>query len=126
MTIEELVDSHGVTLAYFDNELWHRPGIYIKDINIIFINRELSENAKKRVIYHEFGHLDHSAEAYRNNHVKCENEANRHMIHKLLEEELAASDDHKSFNYLHFMKKHKLKTVTDELMVIDEYYELIG
>lgn len=46
MTIEELVDSHGVTLAYFDNELWHRPGIYIKDINIIFINRELSENAK--------------------------------------------------------------------------------
>lgn len=37
MNIEELVDSHGVTLAYFDNELWHRPGIYIKDINIIFI-----------------------------------------------------------------------------------------
>lgn len=25
MTIEELVDSHGVTLAYFDNELWQRP-----------------------------------------------------------------------------------------------------
>lgn len=52
MTIEELVDSHGVTLAYFDNELWQRPGVYIKEINIIFINRELSENAKKRVIYH--------------------------------------------------------------------------
>lgn len=47
MTIEELVDSHGVTLAYFDNDLWHRPGVYIKEINIIFINRELSENAKK-------------------------------------------------------------------------------
>lgn len=47
MTIEELADSHGVTLAYFDNELWHRPGIYIEDINIIFINRELSEDAKK-------------------------------------------------------------------------------
>ena len=60
MTIEELVDSHGVTLAYFDNELWHRPGVYIKEINIIFINRELSENAKKQVIYHELGHLEHS------------------------------------------------------------------
>lgn len=48
MTIEELVDSHGVTLAYFDNELWQRPGVYIKEISIIFINRELSENAKKR------------------------------------------------------------------------------
>ena len=34
MTIEELVDSHGVTLAYFDNALWHRPGVYIKEINI--------------------------------------------------------------------------------------------
>ncbi len=29
MTIEELVESYGVTLAYFDNELWPRPGIYI-------------------------------------------------------------------------------------------------
>ena len=47
MTIEELVDSHGVTLAYVDNDLWHKPGVYIKEINIIFINRELSENAKK-------------------------------------------------------------------------------
>ncbi|VRD15957.1 peptidase [Streptococcus pneumoniae] len=47
MTIEELVDSHGVTLAYFDNELWQRPGVYIKEISIIFINRELSEDAKK-------------------------------------------------------------------------------
>lgn len=126
MTIEELVDLHGVTLAYFDNDLWHRPGVYIKEINIIFINRELSENAKKRVIYHELGHLEHSTELYQNNHTRCENEANRHMIHKLLEEELALSDDHQSFNYLHFMQKHELRTVADELMVIDEYYELIG
>ncbi|ORJ32066.1 hypothetical protein ATE37_01725 [Streptococcus oralis subsp. tigurinus] len=126
MTIEELVDLHGVTLAYFDNDLWHRPGVYIKEINIIFINRELSENAKKRVIYHELGHLEHSTALYQNNHTRCENEANRHMIHKLLEEELALSDDHQSFNYLHFMQKHELRTVADELMVIDEYYELIG
>ena len=58
MTIEELADSHGVTLAYFDNELWQRPGVYIKEISIIFINRELSEDAKKRVVYHELGHLE--------------------------------------------------------------------
>ena len=126
MTIEELVDSHGAILAYFDNDLWHRPGVYIKEINIIFINRELSENAKKRVIYHELGHMEHSTALYQNNHTRCENEANRHMIHKLLEEELSLSDDHQSFNYLHFMQKHELRTVADELMVIDEYYELIG
>lgn len=48
------------------------------------------------------------------------------MIHKLLEEELALSDDQLSFNYLHLMKKHKLKTITDEVMVIDEYFSLIS
>lgn len=126
MTINELLDQYQVSLAYFDNELWQRPGVYIKEINIIFINRELSENAKRRVIYHELGHLEHSTALYKNNHTRCENEANRHMIHRLLEEELALSDDHKSFNYLHFMQKHELRTVTDELMVIDEYYELMG
>ncbi len=47
MNIEGLVDSHGVTLAYFDVSFWHRPGIYIKDINIIFINRELSGERQK-------------------------------------------------------------------------------
>lgn len=67
-----------------------------------------------------------STALYNNNHTRCENEANRHMIHKLLEEELALSDDQKSFNYLQFMQKHELRTVADELMVIDEYYELIG
>lgn len=60
MTINELLDQYQVSLAYFDNELWQRPGVYIKEISIIFINRELSENAKRRVIYHELGHLEHS------------------------------------------------------------------
>ena len=50
MTIEELVDSYGVTLAYFDNDLWQRPGIYIDDIKVIFVNKSLSEEAQKRVI----------------------------------------------------------------------------
>ena len=52
MTIEELVESYGVTLAYFDNELWPRPGIYIDDIKIIFVNKSLSEDAMKKVVYH--------------------------------------------------------------------------
>jgi len=48
------------------------------------------------------------------------------MIHQLIEEELKNSDDQQSFNYLNFMKKHKLKTTADEVMVIDEYYSLIS
>lgn len=77
-------------------------------------------------LQYDRGKLEHNGSIYRHSAMRCENEANRHMIHKLLEEELASSDDHQSFNFLHFMQKHKLKTVTDELMVIDEYFELIG
>lgn len=48
MTIEELVKSYGVTLSCFDNELWPRPGIYIDEINVIFINKLLSDEAMKK------------------------------------------------------------------------------
>ena len=65
MTIEELVESYGVTLAYFDNELWPRPGIYIDDIKIIFVNKSLSEDAMKKVVYHELGHLEHDSNQYK-------------------------------------------------------------
>lgn len=126
MQIDDFVKSFGVTLYYFDKDLWQRPGIYIEDIKTIFVNNKLSDEAIKRVVYHELGHLSHNPNLYKNNHTKCENEANRIMIHQLIEEELKSSDDQQSFNYLNFMKKHKLKTITDEIMVIDEYYSLIS
>ena len=47
------------------------------------------------------------------------------MIHALLREELEIVDK-EDFNYLNFMERHKLKSVTDELMVIDEFYRLVG
>ena len=47
------------------------------------------------------------------------------MIHALLEEELKGIEK-EDFNYLSFMERHKLKTTTDELMVIDEFYRLVG
>ena len=125
MTIEELVDSHGATLAYFDNDLWPRPGMIIDELKIVFVNKSLSEEAQKRVILHEIAHLNHSATQYTINPIKCENEANRAMIHALLKEELEAGDA-SEFNYVHFMERHKLKTTADELMVIDEYYRLVG
>ena len=77
MTIEELVDSNGVTLAYFDNELWQRPGMIIDELKIVFVNKALSEEAQKRVILHEIAHLNHSKAQYTINPIRCENEANR-------------------------------------------------
>lgn len=123
MTIEELVDSHGVTLAYFDNELWQRPGMIIDELKIVFVNKSLSEEAQKRVILHEIAHLNHSKAQYTINPIKCENEANRAMIRALIREEL--DEDHE-FNYIRFMDRHNLKTTTDEIMVVDEYFSLIG
>ena len=122
MTIEELVDSHGATLAYFDNDLWPRPGMILSDMKIIFVNKSLTREAQKRVILHELGHLEHTTAEYTINPIKCENEANRAMIHELLREELEIVDKED----LNFMEKHKLKSVTDELMVIDEFYRLVG
>lgn len=123
MTIEELVDSHGVTLAYFDNELWQRPGMIIDELKIVFVNKALSEEAQKRVILHEIAHLNHSKAQYTINPIKCENEANRAMIRALIREEL---DEGHEFNYIRFMDRHNLKTTTDEIMVVDEYFSLIG
>lgn len=125
MTIEELVDSQGVTLAYFDNDLWPRPGMIISDLKIIFVNKSLTREAQERVILHELGHLNHTEANYIINPIKCENEANRAMIHELLREELDQIDK-EDFNYLNFMERHKLKTTAEELMVIDEYYRLVG
>lgn len=124
MTIEELVDSYGVTLAYFDNDLWSRPGIYIDEINVIFINKSLSDEAMKKVVYHELGHLDHDSNQYQRRHEQFELQANRNMIRLLLKEELEELDC--EFNYVNFMQRHQLKTVADECMVIDEYYNLIN
>ena len=123
MTIEELVDSHGVTLAYFDNELWQRPGMIIDELKIVFVNKSLSKEAQKRVILHEIAHLNHSKAKYTINPILCENEANRAMIRALIREEL---DESHEFNYIRFMERHKLKTTTDEIMVVDEYFSLIG
>jgi hypothetical protein len=123
MTIEELVDSHGVTLAYFDNELWQRPGMIIDELKIVFVNKSLSKEAQKRVILHEIAHLNHSKAQYTINPILCENEANRAMIRALIREEL---DESHEFNYIRFMERHKLKTTTDEIMVVDEYFSLIG
>lgn len=126
MTINELLDQYQVSLAYFDNELWPRPGIYIDDIKVIFVNKSLSKEAQERVILHELGHHDRNIGSYETLHEKHELEADRYMIGHLVAEALDQLEDKREFNYLQFMQYHQLTTTAHELMVIDEYYELIG
>lgn len=123
MKLEDICHEAGVTLAYFDNELWQRPGMIIDELKIVFVNKSLSDDAQKRVILHEIAHLNHSNAQYTINPIRCENEANRAMIRALIREEL---DEGHEFNFIRFMERHKLKTTTDEIMVVDEYFSLIG
>ncbi|MDS8294326.1 ImmA/IrrE family metallo-endopeptidase, partial [Streptococcus pneumoniae] len=53
-------------------------------------------------------------------------EADRNMIHHLVKDALESLDDPKEFDYLKFMSYYNLKTVTNEVMVKEEYLALVN
>lgn len=125
MSIEDICKKYGVKIEYFDNDLWNRNGIYIDEIKVVFVSKNLAPEKQKQVILHELGHIDHTEAEYRNAKIKCENEADRNMIHHLLVDALDQLENPSDFNYLDFMKFYNLKTTTDEVMVMEEYQSLI-
>lgn len=125
MSIEDICKKYGVKIEYFDNDLWNRNGIYIDEIKVVFVSKNLAPEKQKQVILHELGHIDHTEAEYRNAKIKCENEADRNMIHHLLVDTLDQLENPSEFNYLDFMKFYNLKTTTDEVMVKEEYRALL-
>ncbi len=125
MSIEDICKKYGVKIEYFDNDLWNRNGIYIDEIKVVFVSKNLAPEKQKQVILHELGHIDHTEAEYRNAKIKCENEADRNMIHHLLVDALDQLENPSDFNYLDFMKFYNLKTTTDEVMVKEEYQTLL-
>ena len=126
MSINEICAKYGVRVEYFDKDLWDRNGIYIDEIKVVFVSKDLSPDKQKQVILHELGHIDHTKAEYKNALVRCENEANRNMIHHLLEDALDSLESPEDFNYLKFMEYYNLKTTTEETMVKEEYKALIS
>ena len=125
MTEKELLDLHKVTLREFTSQQWSRNGFY-DDINrIVYINADLSSDERRKVLFHELGHLDHFRSLYQNAPLLCENEANRYMIQNLVAEEIAEYGV-ESFNSVRFMERYQLKTVTDEVMIQDEFYKQVS
>ena len=112
-------------VEYFDKDVWNRNGIYIDEIKVVFVSKDISPDRQKQVILHELGHIDHTENEYQNALIRCENDANRNMIHHLLVDALEELDDPSDFNYLDFMKYYNLKTTTDEVMVMEEYQSLL-
>lgn len=126
MSIEDICKKYGVKIEYFDKDLWNRNGIYIDEIKVVFVSKGLAPEKQKQVILHELGHIDHTEREYQNALVRCENEANRNMIHHLLEDALDGLESPEDFNYLKFMEFYNLKSVTDEVMVMEEYQSLLN
>nr|DAF32633.1 MAG TPA: IrrE protein [Caudoviricetes sp.] len=126
MSIEDICKKYGVKIEYFDKDLWNRNGIYIDEIKVVFVSKDLAPEKQKQVILHELGHLEHTKEEYHNAILRCENEANRNMIHHLLVDALGKLDDPYEFNYLNFMEYYNLKTTTEEVMVKEEYQALLN
>ncbi|BAL69512.1 hypothetical protein SMULJ23_1178 [Streptococcus mutans LJ23] len=123
--IQELLNKYNVFLYFFDDHILQRDGFYIPSIKTIFINNKLNEDEQFRVILHELGHLKHLSYNHINLIVKHENEANRFMIRKLIEEQLRIQDEG-NFNWLLFAKQHHLNTICDETMIQEEYKKLIS
>lgn len=120
MTAEELLKNKGITLALFDGDLWHRPGFYIEELRTMFINTATTKAERQEIIYHELGHDGHSPYYYSLHTLRCENEAERFMIHNLIEEELKEYDIY-SFNSNDFAERHNLNKPWHETMIKDEF-----
>jgi len=126
MSIEDICKKYGVKIEYFDNDLWNRNGIYIDELKVVFVSKNLAPEKQRQVILHELGHIDHTEAEYRNAKIKCENEADRNMIHHLLEDALGQLENPSDFDYLKFMEYYNLKTIADETMVKEEYLSLLN
>ncbi|EPT38808.1 peptidase [Streptococcus agalactiae FSL S3-251] len=125
MTPETACQEKGIDLVYFDGRGTNTPGMFNKKHNVIAIDTYLDGIYKHKVIYHELGHREHTASYYKLNKEKAELQADRYMIHHLLKEELSYWDNMEDFNYIQFMEKYELISLADEVMVKEEFKNLM-
>lgn len=125
MTIKELSQKFEINIHIFEEHGFEDEdeAFYISELRTMFVSSKIAEQDRVKVILHELGHRGHLPHLYPVFREKYELQANRNMIHHLLKAEL---DEHgsESFNYITFMEKYKLKTIADETMVKEEFYNL--
>lgn len=126
MTTAKFLKEKGLSLALFDKDLWDRPAFYIPELKTIFVNKNLPQDERDEVIYHEIGHMEHNPNLYPRLHEKYELQANRFMIRHLLRQVLNDLDDIHDFNYIGFMQTYNLKTMTDEIIIKEELRKWVG
>lgn len=127
MTEKEIISHFQIRIVDFDGDLMpDELGFYEKETRTAFLSSKLDKKARVKVLLHELGHKDHTRSEYQNARLRCENEADRMMIHYLLEDALRLLEDPKDFDFIKFMSYYDLKSVTEEIMVKEEYRSLVG
>lgn len=124
MKINELLDEYQVTLFVFSETMWEREGFYFPDQRTIYVNANLSELEREKVILHELGHLKHDPAHYQRLLLKYENEADRFMVRELIKKYLAENDIY-DFNWLRFAKSYNIATSWGQEMIQEEFRNLI-
>ena len=112
-------------IYYYDGRESDINGFYDYDYDVIFINTYLDDIDKKKVLYHEMGHVGQYLENYSFLKEKFELQADRNMIHHLLLDYIPTLDYIEDFNVCRFMEAYRLKTICDEQMVVNEFRNLI-
>ena len=127
VTEKEIISHFQIRIIDFDGDLMpDELGFYEKETSTAFLSSKLSKKERVKVLLHELGHKDHTRSEYQNARLRCENEADRNMIHHLVKDALESLDDPTEFDYLKFMSYYNLKTMTNEIMVKEEYLALVN
>lgn len=123
MTENELLEQFDVSLCEFDSSQWSRNG-FIDPINrVVYINGDLDQDTRLKVILHEIGHLEHDSKNYERMREKYEAQANRNMIHELLVDYLKSTDIY-DFNWVRFAAQYDISTTWGEAMIQDEFRKI--
>lgn len=125
MNQDNLIADYGIDIVYFDGRENDKKGFFNHQMNVIAVDAYMDKTDKKKVKYHEFGHKNHTASYYKFNREKAEQQADRCMIHHLLQEYLPTLDEITDFNVYRFMDLYRLKTITNETMIIEEYKKFL-
>ena len=123
MTESELLVQLNVSICEFSSHEWSRNG-FLDPINrVVYINGDLDQDTRLKVILHELGHLEHNSKDYERLREKYEAQANRNMIHELLVDYLKSTDIY-DFNWVRFAAQYDISTTWGEAMIQDEFRKI--
>ena len=123
MTEKELLEQFNISICEFDSSQWSRNG-FLDPINrVVYINGDLDQDTRLKVILHELGHLEHNSKDYERMREKYEAQANRNMIHELLVDYLKSTDIY-DFNWVRFAAQYDISTTWGEAMIQDEFRKI--